>query len=73
MISQDDIEAFQEMNAEAIATACEFRRRRLKNIPSDRWATDRQMYLVADGIGALLQIIAWQAETLRILADVEGE
>ena len=74
MISGDDIDAFRENSAEAIATAIEFARRKDKNIPSDRWATTRQMYLVADGIKALMQISAWQTEALaRVIEATTGE
>ena len=78
MISGDDIDAFAENNGEAIAQAVEFTRRARKGLPPDRWASVRQMYLVADGITALMQISAWQTEALaRVIeattGDVNGE
>lgn len=74
MISGDDIDAFAESSGEAIAQAVEFARRKDKNIPPDRWATTRQMYLVADGIKALMQISAWQTEALaRVIEATTGE
>ena len=73
MISGDDIDAFAESSGEAIAQAVEFARRKDKNIPPDRWATTRQMYLVADGIKALMQISAWQTEALaRVIEATTG-
>ena len=78
MISADDIDAFAESSGEAIAQAVEFTRRARKGLPPDRWASVRQMYLVADGITALMQINAWLTEALArdvetTTGDVNGE
>lgn len=69
MISGDDIEAFQEQSAESLSQASEFARRARKGLPPDRWASARQMYLVASGIDALSQIIAWQSEVIAALTE----
>ena len=61
------LEDFEREHAEALAQAAEFARRARKGIPPDRWASTRQMYLVAKGIEAQIQIMRWQAETLAAL------
>lgn len=62
-----DLDDFREEHAEALAQAAEFARRARKRIPTDRWATERQLHLVAKGIEAQMQIMRWQADTLRAL------
>lgn len=69
MIRAEDIAAFQDDNAEGLAQAAEFARRAAKRIPTDRWATERQMHLVAQGIHAMQAIMTWQAETLAMLVS----
>ena len=64
-----DPKDFQEEFAEAMATANTFARRAQKKIPPDRWATEREMHLVAKGIWGYIQLLEWQAEYLKALAD----
>lgn len=64
-----DIDDFREEYGEALAQAAEFSRRKRKGIPPDRWATERQMHLVADGITAMAQIIEWQSEFLKSFVE----
>jgi hypothetical protein len=51
----------------SIAQANTFARRKLKGIPSDRWATEDQSHMVADGIRALNAIIDMQTAALIAL------
>ena len=69
MISGEDIDAFRDQNAEALAACESFLRRCRKGIPPDRWATTQGMALVARGIAAYQQIIAWQTDALVELAE----
>lgn len=69
MISAEDIEAFADDNAEAITQAAEFARRKRKGLPVDRWATERQLHLVARGIDALFAMNAFYA---AILSEKDG-
>lgn len=62
-----DLDDFREQHAEALAQASEFARRARKGIPTDRWATERQMHLVAKGIRAMQQIMAMQCEVLEAM------
>jgi hypothetical protein len=48
----------------SIAQANTFARRKCKGIPSDRWATEDQSPMVADGIRALNAIISLQTAAL---------
>lgn len=66
-----DLDDFREQHAEALAQAAEFSRRARKGIPPDRWASTRQLHLVAKGIEAQMQIMRWQAETLAALMKVD--
>lgn len=68
-----DLDNFREEHAEALAQATEFARRARKGLPADRWASTRQLHLVAKGIEAQQQIMRWQAETLRALLHDGGE
>lgn len=68
-----DIDDFREEYGEALAQAAEFARRKRKGTPTDRWATERQMHLVADGITAMAQIIEWQGEYLRQFVDMVND
>lgn len=65
------LEDFEREHAEALAQAAEFARCARKGIPPDRWASTRQMYLIAKGIEAMQQIMRWQAETLAALVKVD--
>jgi len=60
-----------------LAQASEFARRAKKKLPIDRWASERQMWLVAKGIEARDQIISWLQTSLtaanRALEEVEDE
>ena len=69
MIGPDDIDAFRDKNAEAIAQASEYARRAEKGLPVDRWASARQAHLVAKGIRALLILVAIQTATIEALAN----
>ena len=69
MITAEDIDAFGAENKEAIAAACRFSRRYHRGIPPDRWATTREMQLVAQGIDAQVKII--QALTQVIVDAME--
>lgn len=62
MISADDIDAM--MDPEAIAQAETFARRAEKGLPTDRWASDRQMVLVARGIRSMQRIMAAQSDLI---------
>lgn len=64
-----DLENFREEYDEALSQATEFARRRRKGLPADRWATERQMHLVAKGIDAMTQIMTWQADMLKQFAE----
>ena len=69
MISAEDIDAFRDQNAEALAACESFLRRCRKGIPPDRWATTQGMALVARGIAAYQQIIAWQTDALIAVTE----
>jgi post-segregation antitoxin (ccd killing protein) len=64
-----DLQDWQDEHREALSQASEFARRAEKGIPCDRWATERQMHLVAKGIRAMQQVMLWQAETLEAMTD----
>lgn len=64
-----DLGDWQEEHREALSQASEFARRAEKGIPCDRWATERQMFLVAKGIRAMQRIMLWQAEALEAMTD----
>lgn len=72
-----DLDDWKEEMQEALAQASEFVRRAKKKIPADRWASERQMWLVAKGIEARDQIIEWLKVSLaaanRALQEVEDE
>ncbi|OOY15057.1 hypothetical protein [Thioclava sp. DLFJ4-1] len=68
MINLDD---FREEHAEALDAASEFSRRARKGLPSDRWATQRQLHLVAKGIDAMNQIMAMQRTFLEAIVSEE--
>lgn len=62
-----DIDAWDRATAEARSAAAEFARRARNGIPPDRWATTRQLYLVAAGIDALHQQIAMMTAAMEAL------
>jgi hypothetical protein len=68
-----DLDDFKEQYAEALSQAAEFSRRSKKGLPGDRLASERQLHLVAKGIEAQMQIMAWQAETLAALMRSQNE
>lgn len=73
-----NLEDFREEHAEALDAASEFSRRAKKGTPPDRWATQRQLHLVAKGIDAMNQIMALQRTFLEAIvraqdADTEVE
>lgn len=69
MLTAEDIDAFAAENMESISQAHEFARREAKGLPNDRWATARQMHLVAQGIRAQATIIGWLTEVIEGAAD----
>jgi len=72
-----DLDDWKEEMQEALAQASEFARKAKRKLPVDRWASERQMWLVAKGIEARDQIIEWLKTSLnaanRALEEVEGE
>lgn len=65
MLTQDDIEAFREDNAEALEAASEYARRAAKGLPADRYADGTDgAYLVAQGIAAQQSIMVMQTAAL---------
>lgn len=66
-----DLENWRKEHEEALSQASEFARRAEKGLPADRWATERQMHLVARGIRAMQKIMLWQAEAMVALARVD--
>lgn len=66
-----DLDDFREEHAEALDAASEFSRRARKGLPSDRWATQRQLHLVAKGIDAMNQIMAMQRTFLEAIVRAE--
>lgn len=71
MISAEDIDAFKERFGESLSQAETFARRKEKGLPVDRWASTREMYLVANGIRALHQIIAMQTAVIVAMTEAE--
>lgn len=70
MINADDIQAFSEDNADAIAAASEYARRAAKGLPADRFADGANgAMLVARGIHALQVVMSLQSEALVAMAD----
>ena len=70
MIGPDDIEAFSEDNAPAIAAASEYARRAAKGLPADRLADGaRGAMLVAKGIHAYQVIMAIQTDALAVMGQ----
>ena len=65
-----NLEDFQDEYEEAISQAAEFRRRARTGTPPDRWASARQLHLVAKGIEGLLKLTALQTRTHEALRDV---
>lgn len=74
MINLDD---WKEEMQEALSEASAFVKRSKASQRVDRWASERQMWLVAKGIEARDQIIEWLKTSLnaanRALEEVEGE
>jgi hypothetical protein len=65
-----DIEAFTEGHTDAIAAAETYVRRARKGIPPDRWTDGADgAKLVAQGIMAMQQIIAWQNDVILAMLD----
>lgn len=70
MIGPDDIAAFEDDNADAIAAASEYARRAAKGLPADRFADGAKgAMLVARGIHAYQVIMAIQTEALAVMAS----
>jgi hypothetical protein len=65
-----DIEAFTDGHKDAIAAAETYLRRARRGLPPDRWATGADgARMVAQGIMALQQIIAWQNDVILAMLD----
>ena len=64
MSNADDIERFRAAHAGAIKKAGEFARRAFKGLPADRYASADDMFLVAQGIKALNDIIRMQTAVI---------
>ena len=70
----DPVDAFRAQYGEALAQAETFSRRAEKQIPADRWASEREMHLVAKGIRAQQRIIAMQTDViLGLLSEIGGD
>ena len=69
MLSQADIDAFQEANAPALEAAAKYVKGAEKGLPSDRWADGTAgAKLVAQGIKAQMQIMAMLTETIAAMS-----
>ena len=62
MINLDD---FREEYEEAVSQLHEFVRRAKKGLPSDRWASERQQWLVAKGAEWQGRVLEWTGEALK--------
>lgn len=70
----DAVEAFKAEFGEAMAQAETFARRAERGLPADRWATTREMHLVAKGIRAQQALIRMQADVmLGLLAEMGAD
>ena len=67
-IGPEDIDEFRRRWGPSLDAANEFARRKEKGIPPDRWSDGTAgAVLVANGIRAMQQIMAWQTEALEAL------
>lgn len=65
MITQDDITAFQNDNANALQAASEYARRAAKGLPADRYSDGTTgARMVAQGIAAQQKIMTMQTAAL---------
>lgn len=70
MLTQDDITAFSEANADALEAANEYARRAAKGLPADRYTDGTQgARLVAQGIAAYQRILHMQTAAILNMLD----
>ncbi|MDP0925728.1 hypothetical protein Q0601_00940 [Paracoccus onubensis] len=69
MLDAEQIDNWHRDKEEALFAAKEFARRKRKGLPPDRFASSRQLHLVAEGIDALRQIIDWQNAVIEGMSD----
>lgn len=73
MLDAEQIEAFQEMNAQSLNAATDFAEDKGRGALITNPNMISHLNLVSAGIRALIQIIAWQTEMIYILDPEDAD